>query len=143
MANENFGANFGIDISQLKKGLQTANKLIRESESEFKAAAAGMGDWTKKQEGLEKRISSLNTIADLQRKKVEALTKNYEQLIRDGLDPTSDKASDLRTQINKETEALNKSLSEIDKNEKDDNEMREVVNKVIEIVGEELKACLK
>ena len=56
---ENFGANFSIDVSALKKGLQTANKLIRESESEFKAAAAGMGDWTKSQEGLEKRIKSI------------------------------------------------------------------------------------
>lgn len=112
---ENLGASFSIDVTKLKAGLQQANRLIRESESEFKAAAAGMDDWTKSQEGLEKKIKSLNSIADLQSKKVEALEAEYNRLINDGLDPTSAKAVDLRTQINRETEALNKSKSEINK----------------------------
>lgn len=112
---ENLGASFSIDVTELKAGLQQANRLIRESESEFKAAAAGMDDWTKSQEGLEKKIKSLNNIADLQSKKVEALEAEYNRLINDGLDPTSAKAVDLRTQINRETEALNKSKSEINK----------------------------
>lgn len=116
--SEIFGASFGIDVSSLQKGLKTANKMIRETESEFKKSAASLGDWNKSEEGLEKRIDSLNKIADIQKAKVEALKKNYDKLVKDGLDPTSDKAIDLRTQINKETEALNKSLSEIQKNEK-------------------------
>lgn len=36
------GANFAIDTTNLKAGLAQANRLIRESESEFRAAAAGM-----------------------------------------------------------------------------------------------------
>ena len=115
---ENLGASFSIDVAALKAGLAQANKLIRESESEFKAAAAGMGDWTKSQEGLEKKIKSLNDIASVQEKKVAALKTEYNRLIAEGLDPTSNKAIDLRTQINKETEALNKSKSEIEKNQK-------------------------
>ena len=114
---ENFGANFSIDISQLKAGLSQANRLIRESESEFKAAAAGMDDWTKSQEGLEKRIKTLNEIASLQEKKVSALKSEYEKLIDDGLDPSSAKAADLRIKINNETAALEKSKAEIDKQE--------------------------
>lgn len=112
---ETLGANFTIDVTQLKAGLAQANRLIRESESEFKAAAAGMGDWTKSQEGLEKRIKSLNDIAGIQEKKVEALKAEYNRLVAEGLDPTSAKATDLRTKINKETEALNKSKAEIEK----------------------------
>lgn len=112
---ENLGASFTIDITQLKAGLAQANRLIRESESEFRAAAAGMGDWTKKQEGLEKKLKSLNDIAGVQQKKVDALKAEYNRLISEGLDPTSAKATDLRTQINKETEALNKSKAEIEK----------------------------
>lgn len=112
---ENLGTSFSIDVSQLKKGLQTANKLIRESESEFKAAAAGMQDWTKSQEGLEKKLHSLNEIADLQKKKVDALKTEYNRLINEGLDPSSDKAIQLRTQINRETEALENSRSEINR----------------------------
>lgn len=120
---ENLGANFSIDVSALKKGLQTANKLIRESESEFKAAAAGMGDWTKSQEGLEKRIKSLNDIAGVQQKKVDALKAEYNRLIDDGLDPSSEKAISLRTQINNETAALEKSKAEIEKQTKALNEL--------------------
>lgn len=112
---ENLGASFTIDITQLKAGLAQANRLIRESESEFRAAAAGMDDWTKSQEGLEKKIKSLTDIAGVQEKKVEALKAEYNRLISEGLDPTSAKATDLRTQINKETEALNKSKAEIEK----------------------------
>lgn len=105
---ENLGASFSIDITNLKSGLATANKLIRESESEFKAAAAGMDDWQNSQEGIEAQAKHLNTVIGLQQQKVEALKKNYAALVADGLDPASNKAIDLRAQINKEVEALNK-----------------------------------
>ena len=112
---ENLGANFTIDITNLKAGLAAANRAIRESESEFKAAAAGMGDWTKSQEGLEKRIATLNKTAEIQQAKVGALKKEYDRLISEGLDPTSEKATDLRIKINNETAALEKSKAEIEK----------------------------
>lgn len=112
---ENFGANFSIDIADLKAGLKTANRMIRESESEFRAAAAGMQDWTHSQEGLEKRIKMLNDKAGIQREKVEALKKEYQRLIDNGLDPASVEAQNLRIKINNETAALNKSEAEIEK----------------------------
>ena len=118
MANETLGASFSIDVTDLKTGLAQANRLIRESESEFKAAAAGMDNWTKSQEGLESRLKHLNTAADLQRQKVDALQSEYDRLIADGLDPTSKQAVELRTKINKETEALNKNEAEIKKQTK-------------------------
>lgn len=108
MANEALGANFSIDVTDLKTGLAQANRLIRESESEFKAAAAGMDDWSGSQEGLEARVKNLNTVTDLQKKKVGALQAEYDRMIADGLDPTSKAAVDLRTKINNETAALNK-----------------------------------
>lgn len=117
MPNENLGASFGIDVTALKTGLAQANRLIRESESEFKAAAAGMDDWTKSQEGLEARMKHLNSTADLQNKKVDALQQEYDRLIANGLDPTSAAAVKLRTDINKEKEALAKTEKEIKKQE--------------------------
>ena len=111
--NENFGANFSIDISELKKGLAQANRLIRESESEFKAAAAGMDDWTESQEGLEARIKHLNNATDIQRKKVEALQKEYEENVKKGIDPMSSSMVMLRTNINKEQAALAKNEKEL------------------------------
>lgn len=116
--NETLGGSFSLDITQLKAGLAQANRLIRESESEFKAAAAGMDDWRESQEGLEARIKHLNNACDLQKKKVDALQGEYDRLVADGLDPTSAAAVKLRTDINKEKEALAKNESELRKQTK-------------------------
>lgn len=113
--NETLGASFSIDVTALKAGLAQANRLIRESESEFKAAAAGMDDWSKSQAGLEARIKHLNNAQELQQKKVAALQSEYDRLIADGLDPTSAAAVKLRTDINKEQEALSKTEKELKK----------------------------
>lgn len=118
MANETLGAGFSIDITDLKAGLAQANRLIRESESEFRAAAAGMDDWGESQEGLEKRIKSLNDITGIQQKKVDALQQEYDRLIENGIDPLSKEAVELRTKINKETEALEKNKSTAKKTQK-------------------------
>ena len=109
------GANFAIDTTDLKAGLAQANRLIKESESEFRAAAAGCDDWTKSEEGLSAKIKSLNSVTDIQRKKVDALQGEYDRLIADGLDPTSKEATELRTKINNETAALNKNEAELKK----------------------------
>lgn len=115
MANETLGASFSIDVTDLKAGLSQANRMIRESESEFKAAAAGMDDWRESEEGLTAKIKSLNSITDVQKQKVNALQAEYDRMIAEGLDPTSKAAVDLRTKINNETAALNKNEAELKK----------------------------
>ena len=95
--NERLGASFSIDVTDLKAGLSQANRLIKESQSEFQAAAAGMDDWTQSEDGLNAKIKSLNSITDIQRKKVDALQQEYDRLIADGLDPASKEAVELRT----------------------------------------------
>lgn len=120
MANnaERLGASFAIDVTNLKEGLTLANRLIRESESEFKAAAAGMDDWRTSEEGLTARIESLNKITGLQESKVKALNENYKKLVDEGLDESSAYAVQLRININKENEALSKNKLELEKNTK-------------------------
>lgn len=119
MPNEQrIGSSFSINITDLKAGLAQANRMIRESESEFKAAAAGMDDWTSSADGVSAKIKQLNTTTDLQRKKVEALQKEYDRLIAEGLDPASKEAVELRTKINNETAALNKNEKELEKQTK-------------------------
>lgn len=113
---ENLGASFTIDITQLKSGLKTANTLIKESESAYKKAAAEMDNAAQKQELLEEKAKSLNKIEELQKEKVKALKENYQKLVDEGLDEASSRASQLRTQINKEEEALAKTRKEIKKN---------------------------
>ena len=112
---ENLGAKFTIDVSNLKAGLAQANRMIRESESEFKAAAAGMGDWQKNADGLRAKINQLNQTAAIQSEKVKALKEEYNRLIAEGMEPTSAKATLMRTNINNATAALNKSEAEAEK----------------------------
>jgi phage-related protein len=128
---ETLGASFQIDVSNLKAGLAQANRLVKESNSQFKAAAAGMGDWTKSQDGLTAKIKNLNDVANIQQKKVEALQSEYERLIADGLDPTSAAAVKLRTQINNEKAALAQTQSEITKYSSALDEMKASANENI------------
>lgn len=116
MANERLGASFSIDVTQLQAGLKTANRLIRESQSEFRAAAAGMDDWSHSEDGLKAKISSLNSITEIQKEKVRALKAQYQQLVDNGLDPASDRAIQLRTQIKNEEAALASNEKELRNN---------------------------
>ena len=110
---EALGASFSIDITDLKAGLAAANRAIKETNSEWQAAAAGMDDASNSQEGLEANQKRLNKIIPIQREKVKALTAEYERLISEGLDPTSKQASDMRVKISKATEELNKSEKQL------------------------------
>ena len=80
-AGENLGAKFTLDISNLKAGLAEANKMIRQSESEFIEAAAGMNNWSKSADGLTLRVKSLNDQVDIQKQKISALLKVKEETI--------------------------------------------------------------
>ena len=111
------GGKFQIDISDLKKGLADANRQIRLSNSEFQAAAAGMGDWTKSEEGLAAKIKQLNTNIDVQKQKVAALQKEYEAVAAEK-GANSKEAQNLQIRINAETKALKESESELDKTSK-------------------------
>lgn len=143
---ETFGANFKIDITQLKAGLTTANKLIRESESEFKKASSGLDDWTKSEDGLTARIKSLNSVVEIQGKKVDALKAQYKKLVSEGLDETSDRAITLRTQINKEEAALENNKKELDKQTKALDDLKNSSNdagKAIEDTGKDAENASK
>ena len=78
---ETLGAVFAIDITDLKKGLAQANRLIRESETEFKSAAAGMDDWTKSADGLNARLTHLRKVVEIQTAKVAALEEEKQNII--------------------------------------------------------------
>ncbi|MFK7692855.1 phage tail tape measure protein [Paenibacillus sp. HJGM_3] len=115
MANENdIGGKVGLDVTEFKAGIAELNRQIKVIDSGFKAAAAGMDDWSKSEEGLQERITSLNQITDLQRQKIANLTNEYERIAAEKGE-TSKAAQDLQVRINKETEALNKNMLELNK----------------------------
>jgi len=116
---ERFGASFTMNINDLKAGLKTANALIKESKSEFEKAAAGIsGDWQKSEEGVSAKIKSLNSIIDVQETKVKALADQYRRELANGMEESSDRAIRLRTQLNNEQTALEKTKKELDEQTK-------------------------
>ena len=63
------------DISKLKSEMQAAARQVRVVNSEFKAATAGMDDWSKSEEGLTAKIKQLNGTLDAQKKKLDLLNQ--------------------------------------------------------------------
>lgn len=113
MDEELIGGKFSIDISELSQGLKKANKLINLSNSEFKSATAGMDKWQDSADGLNAKLKNLNDVTTIQEEKINALKAEYQKLIDEGMDPTSNKAIDLQSRINKETAELKKNQAEI------------------------------
>ena len=98
--NENYiGVAMGLDVSDLKAGLSEANKQIQLANSKFKAATAGMDDWTKSTEGLSAKIEQLGTVLDLQKRKLAGLEAEYEQVAKEQ-GANSEAARRLQIQIN-------------------------------------------
>lgn len=67
MATSDSTTKFKADISQLKAQMQAAARQVRLANSEFKAATAGMKDWSSSADGLEKKIKQLNDVLKAQK----------------------------------------------------------------------------
>lgn len=134
--SSNFGASFAFDVTDLKAGLAQANRLIRESESEFRAAAAGMDDWSQSEEGLVKRQESLNYQITIQKQKIDALNKEKKDLIKTMTEEGAtheeiEKAIDqTNKQIVKESKELDKLQRAADKSEQNLEEFRNTTDEV-------------
>lgn len=77
-------AKFTVDISDLKKNIQEANRQIKLTNAEFKAASAGMGNWAKSADGLSAKVKQLQnnlknqkTILNEYKKQLELIEKQY------------------------------------------------------------------
>lgn len=77
--DENYTAKFRIDVSDLKKGIEEANKQIKLANAEFKNATAGMDDWSKSADGLSAKIKQQQAVVESEKQKLELLK---EQLTR-------------------------------------------------------------
>ena len=52
MAEQNITTKFEVDVSQLKHGIQEANRNIKLATAEFKAVSSAMEDWETSVEGV-------------------------------------------------------------------------------------------
>lgn len=78
--NEPITTKFKVDISDLKKGISEANQSIKLANAQFKAASAGMEDWQKSTEGVEAKLSQLNSVLGAQKSKLANYEKQLQQL---------------------------------------------------------------
>ena len=102
------------DISSLKAELQTAGRLIRLANSEFKAATAGMSSWSTSADGLNAKIKQLNTVLDQEKVKLSNLKQQYD-LVSHSEGENSAAAQRLAIQINNQEAAIKKTESQLER----------------------------
>lgn len=103
-----------IDISELRKNIQEANRLIRVANSEFKATSATMDDWAKSADGIASKLTQLNKTVKAQESVLDSLEKQYE-LVAAAQGKDSKGAQELMIKINNQKAAIAKTQSEIKK----------------------------
>jgi len=108
----NLDGKVGLDIGDYKAKVNELNTQIRVIETGFRASAAALGDWSKDADGMQLRTQALTKVIDLQRQKVENLTKVYGDIVeKEG--EGSKAAQEYQIKINKATEELNKHEKEL------------------------------
>lgn len=110
--NNETTTKFKVDISELKAGFQEAQRTIRVANSEFKAAAAGMDDWSKSADGLGAKIKQLNTVLDSEKAKLSSLEKQY-ALVSKEQGENSKGAQELLIKINNQKAAIGNTEKQI------------------------------
>lgn len=105
---------FKVDISELKAGIQEANRQIRLANSEFKAASAGMENWGKSADGVSAKLKQLQTVLTAETTKLNNLKKQY-QLVAAEQGENSKAAQELMIKINNQQAAVNRVTSDIGK----------------------------
>lgn len=110
--NNETTTKFKVDISELKAGFQEAQRTIRVANSEFKAATAGMDDWSKSADGLGAKIKQLNTVLDSEKAKLSSLEKQY-ALVSKEQGENSKGAQELLIKINNQKAAIGNTEKQI------------------------------
>lgn len=89
---------FKVDVSDLKSGIAEANQQIKLANAEFKAATAGMDDWSKSADGIKAKLNQLESVLSAQKTKLEAYN---EQLSRQqkAYDENGKRAAELRAKL--------------------------------------------
>ena len=112
MAKDETTTKFRVDISELKKEFQDAQRHIRLVNSEFKAATAGMDRWTENADGLTAKITQLNGVLEGEEAKLRSLEKQY-ALVAQEQGENSKGAQELAIKINNQKAAVDKVKSSI------------------------------
>ena len=114
MAKNETTTKFRVDISELKKGIQDANRQIKLANAEFKAASSGMQNWQTTTNGLQSKLTQLDRVLNSQK----TILANYErqlELIVAEYGENSKEADEMRIKIANQQAAVNKTSAEVEK----------------------------
>lgn len=81
MPSSDTTTKFKADISQLKAAMQQAQRAVRLANSEFKAATAGLDDWSSSAVGLQAKLTQLDSTLKAQKRQVTLLNEEYEKTV--------------------------------------------------------------
>lgn len=114
MAEKEPTTKFRVDISELKKGMQEAQRQIRLANSEFKAATAGMDKWSDSADGVSAKIKQLESVLEAEKKKLQILEEQY-ALVAKEQGEASKGAQELMIRINNQRAAVGRTESSVAK----------------------------
>lgn len=80
MSSEDVTTRMHVDISELRRSMQDAQRQIRLANAEFKEAAAAMDDWKSSSEGLEAKLTQLRSTLSAQESILSSLEQQYAQV---------------------------------------------------------------
>lgn len=139
---------FKVDISELKKGIQDAQRQIRLANAEFKAASSGMDDWSKSADGISAKLKQLGTTLSSQESVLDSLKKQY-AAVAEEQGESSKGAQELAIKIANQEAAINgtkkaiaqyeQALSDVDNESDDVAKASEKAEKGLEDVGDAAK----
>ena len=113
MASPTSTTTFKADISQLKAAMQQAQRSVKLAASEFKAATAGMDDWTQSAEGLQAKLKQLKTTLSAQKQQLGLLEEQLEKTEKE-YGKNSAAADRVRMSLNNQKAAIAKTEKEIE-----------------------------
>lgn len=108
---------FKVDISELKSNLQQANREIALTNSEFKAATAGMEKWSDSADGLSAKITQLKNVNQSYSTILEEYEKKLEKIVTSEGE-NSEAAQNMQIKINNLKAAIKGNEAAISKYEK-------------------------
>jgi len=99
-------AKVGLDDRGFQDGIARMQRSLKVTQSEFAAASSKLGDFGKSTEGLKLKADSLNKQIEIQKEKIAALTKSYEESVeKKGADAKA--TENLRIKLNYAIAELN------------------------------------
>lgn len=105
-------ATFKANITQLKSAMQEASRQARLANSEFKAATAGLGMWSKSADGLTAKIKQLDTVLGAEQSKLSSLQKQYELTAKEQ-GANSKGAQELAIELNNQKAVVDETKSKL------------------------------